>query len=49
MRLFAAGGLLDDEAVVRQALGHRLAERLFVVYDQQMFRGFRHLVRLTVF
>ncbi len=48
-RLFAAVGLLDDEAMVREALGDRLTQRLFVVYDQQMFRRFRHLVGLAVF
>ena len=48
-RLFAAVGLLDDEAVVRQPLGDRLAQGLLVVHDQQMFRRFRHLVRLAVF
>ena len=42
-RLFAAGSLLDGEAVVREPLGDHLTERLFVVYDQQMFRRFRHL------
>ena len=48
-RLFPAVGLLDDEAVVRQSLGDRLAQGLLVVHDQQMFRRFRHLVRLAVF
>ena len=46
---FSAVGLLDHEAVVGQALGDRLAQRLLVVYDQQMFSGFRHLVGLAVF
>ena len=48
-RLLAAVGLLDDEAVVGEPLGDRLAQRLLVVDDQQMFRRFRHLVRLAVF
>ena len=43
-RLFAAGGLLDDEAVVGEPLGDGLAQRRFVVDDEQMFRRFRHLV-----
>ena len=48
-RVFAAAGLLDDEAMIREALGDRLTQRLFVVYDQQMFRRFRHLLGLAVF
>ena len=48
-RLFSAGGLLDHEAVIRQALRHRLTQGFLVVYDEQMFSGFRHLVGLAVF
>ena len=48
-RLFAAVGLLDDESVVGQAFSHRFAQRLLVVYDQQMFRRVSHLVGLAVF
>ena len=44
-RFLAAAGLLDDEPVVRQPLGDRLAERRLVVDDQQMFLIFRHLER----
>ncbi len=44
-RLFAARRLLDDEAVIGEALGDRLAQRVLVVDDQQMFLAFRHLVR----
>ena len=43
-RLLAAGGLLDREAVIGEPLGNRLPQRRLVVYDQQMFRAFRHLV-----
>ena len=46
---FAAVGLLDNEALVCETLGDGFAQRLFVIYDQQMFRGFRHLVGLAVF
>ena len=48
-RLLAAVGLFDDEAVVRQPLRDRLAQRRLVVDDQQMFRVFSHLVGLAVF
>jgi hypothetical protein len=41
--LLAAAGLLDDEAVVGQPLRDRLAQRLLVVHDQQMFQAFSHL------
>ena len=43
-RVFAAGGLLDDEAVVGQPLRDRLPQRRLVVYEKQMFRVFSHLV-----
>ncbi len=43
-RLFAARCLLDDEAVVGQPFGDGLAQRRLVVDEQQMFRGFSHLV-----
>ena len=46
---FAAAGLLDHKAVVRQPLRNRLAERALVVDDQQMFLAFRHLVERAVF
>ena len=46
---FAAGRLFDDEAVVGEALRDRLAERMLVVDDQQMFLAFRHLVEWAVF
>ena len=42
--LLAAVGLLDDEAVVGEPLRNRLTQRRLVVYDQQMFRRFSHLV-----
>ena len=42
-RFLAAARLLDDEAVVGEPLGDRLAQRLLVVDDQQMFLTFRHL------
>ena len=48
-RRLAALGLFDDEPVVGQAFGDRLAQRALVVDDQQMFRGIRHLVGLAVF
>ena len=48
-RVLAAVGLLDDEAVVRQPLGNRLAQRALVVDDQQMFLAFSHLVEWAVF
>ena len=39
-------GLFDDEAVIGEALGDRLAQRGLVVDDQQMFLAFSHLVRV---
>ena len=47
--LLATVGLLDREPLIRQLLRHRLTQGLFVVYDQQMFRRFSHLVGLPVF
>jgi hypothetical protein len=35
--------------MVGQALGDRLPQRVFVIHDQQMLRGFSHLVGLPVF
>ena len=43
-RLFAARGLLDDEAVVGETLRDRFPQRRLVVYEKQMFRVFSHLV-----
>jgi hypothetical protein len=40
--LLAAGGLLDDEAVVGQPLRDRLAQRLLVVHEEQMFQALSH-------
>ena len=42
-RRFAAGRLFDDEAVIGEALSDRLAQRVLVVDDQQMFLAVRHL------
>ncbi len=43
-RLFTAGRLLDEKAMVGEPLRNRLAQRMLVVHDQQMFLAFRHLV-----
>ena len=48
-RLFAAGGLFHDEAVVGQAFRDRLPQRRLVVHEKQMFRVFSHLVRRRYF
>ncbi len=42
-------GLLDDESLIREPLGDRLAERRLVVHDQQMFLAVSHLCGRTVF
>ena len=42
--VLAAGGLFDDEAVIGQALRNGLPQRRLVVYEEQMFRVFSHLV-----
>ena len=43
-RVFAVGGLLDDEAVIGEPLRNGLPQRRLVVYEEQMFRVFSHLV-----
>ena len=43
-RVFAVGGLLDDEAVVGEPLRDGLPQRRLVVDEEQMFRVFSHLV-----
>ena len=48
-RVLAAGGLLDDEAVIGQPLRDRFPQRRLVVDEKQMFRVFRHLVGRAVF
>ncbi len=48
-RLLATVCLLDQEPMIGEPLGDRLAERRLVVYDQQMFRGVSHLCGRTVF
>ena len=42
--VFAVGGLLDDEAVVGEPFRDGLTQRRLVVYEEQMFRVFSHLV-----
>jgi hypothetical protein len=42
--VFAARGLLDDEAVIGEPLRNGLPQRDLVVYEEQMFRVFSHLV-----
>ena len=42
-RGFAAGRLFDDEAVIAEPLGNRLAQRVLVVDDQEMLLAVRHL------
>ena len=48
-RVLAARRLLDDEAVVGQALGDSLPQRRLVVDEEQMFRVFSHLVARRYF
>ena len=43
-RVLAARRLLDDEAVIGEPLGDGLPQRRLVVYEEQMFRVFSHLV-----
>ena len=43
-RVLAVRGLLDDEAVIRQPFRDGLTQRRLVVYEEQMFRVFSHLV-----
>ena len=38
-------GLLDQVTAVAELLGDRLAKRGFVLHEEQMFRGLRHLAR----
>jgi len=42
--VLAAGRLLDDEAVIGEPLRNGLPQRRLVVYEEQMFRVFSHLV-----
>jgi hypothetical protein len=42
--VFAVTGLLHDEAVIREPLRNSLPQRRLVVYEEQMFRVFSHLV-----
>jgi hypothetical protein len=45
-RFLAASRLFDDEPVIGEALGDRLAQRGLIIDDQQMFLALSHLVRV---
>ena len=48
-RLFARAGLLDPESVLGEPFGNHLAERRFVVDEQQMVRRRRPTLTATTF